>query len=241
MREFDMRCDAANLTKGEQWLSELTSENVPLKLGLSRSVAVPRILHPPSSHALVMECVPGENLGDAQLSDETSALIASDLILLHLHGLLRGPALHCDLHPGNIILHREHRGLILVDWNPVIQIPPESRGALHELMIQLHTTGGLCSMDEYSALGVRIKTGMHAPEKLLQMGKFFNLPCMVDGDFNLTECLQEFQKFQFPEWLLLLQKATMALSSTLVSLKVPSDFVRSRVDGLLRGPLSPSA
>lgn len=244
MREFDMEFEANNVIKGQQWLSELTSQNEQKGLGLSLAVTTPQILRS-NSQVMVMERALGSNLAEFPLTAMDPGIkksIAYDLILVHLHGLLCGPVLHCDLHPGNIIIHPEHHGMTLVDWNPLITVPPKDQKALHDLMTQLHTRSGLSSVDKYAALGVCPREGVQKlSTTTLQMGKLYNLCNMVSGDFDLTKCLLEFQEFHFPEWMLLWQKATMAVSNTLVHLGVTSELVSARVDELLQRPLNLSS
>jgi len=229
-----------NAMRGHQWLSQLTAQNGNRKFGLLGTVKAPEIVKA-NSFVLVMKQVIGYNLAEAPLSrmsSEVKESIASDMILVHFHGLLIGPVAHCDLHPGNIMLQPDHKSVTLVDWNPLMSVPQGDRQALHALILQLHRNSGLAPFELYAALGVQPRKDVHIVRTdMLGMGKLYNLPSTISGAFNLTDCLSEFQKFHFPEWMLLWQKATMALSNTLVHLSASSNLVSSRIDALLNGPL----
>jgi ubiquinone biosynthesis protein len=101
----------------------------------SESVSVPR-LHPDLSteRVLVMDFVPGAlRIDDPALpSDRRSA--AALTALRALYGMLfRWGLVHCDLHPGNLLV--TDGGLVLIDFGYVAELGPDDRTAFAELFL----------------------------------------------------------------------------------------------------------
>jgi len=176
---------------------------------------------------MLMQFMPGQNLKDstAVLDDGQKAFIIDDLLEIFLHGLLIGPLLHTDLHPGNVLWKVDRAGLTVVDWGLVVRIPDEHRGTILNLLWQL-LNGGTTTRARletvFTELGVTRKDVVEQPsseEHYVELGKFFDLVAGARGQLDISNMLRASHNFDLPDWILLWQKATGALVNTLAYMK----------------------
>merc|ERR1719230_264723 len=224
MREFALREECTSMNMGREWLDKV-AEDYEFGKDYFR---VPAVLRS-SNDTLLMEYIDGKNLIDVfpkgeRVDDALASKVMSDLVALYVHGLIIGPILHADLHPGNVLL--SHRmddsgfedGLALVDWGVVCEVPKEKRIFVAEFLE--HCAGETrCDLKALYA-----NLDFHPLHDLENSGsdvwtpltKLFDLVAQGDMDpDDLEPVLQAMNSFQRPRWVNMWEKATGALTASL--------------------------
>merc|ERR1712232_629835 len=126
MAEFDLLAEKENTEQAAMVLEQGVQA-----LGFDRNrFAVPQVLEVSEDRSvLLMQFVEGSNLStqfpqDGEWQPQESSQLVKDLIGMYLHGLIVGKLVHADLHPANIISHRER--VTLLDWGMVMRLPEEA-------------------------------------------------------------------------------------------------------------------
>eukprot|EP00927_Polykrikos_kofoidii_P066758 TRINITY_DN62322_c0_g1_i1.p1 TRINITY_DN62322_c0_g1~~TRINITY_DN62322_c0_g1_i1.p1 ORF type:complete len:390 (-),score=62.51 TRINITY_DN62322_c0_g1_i1:46-1215(-) len=240
MNEFDLRVEAKNMGKGSKGL-RLAASVFGHPEDYFRVPGVLQIAQ--SGEVMLMELDEGETLKDVSLSSSERKLITEDLLKIFVHGLVSGPILHADMHPGNVLVTKGRPGLTLVDWGLVLPIPSEKRLIVHELLMTLlrpprQADATLETL--FKALGVVPKGGSvgeisrnhgslidvadssEAVEgPYTQLGKFYDIVAGANGDLDISGMLRVMHDFDWPDWVLLWQKSTGALVNSLAHIKAP--------------------
>jgi len=220
MLEFDLLQEAANMEKGRQWLSRVANDfDHP-----EDHFRVPKV-QKSSGHAMLMEHVQGLNLLEKlqeanPVNDEIEKSVVKNLLEIYLHGLLVGPILHADLHPGNVMLDDCNR-LVLVDWGIVVGVPSEFRPDVYQLLSCLVNNKGLGREATLKKLLTKMECAPKScePVQYTQLGNLFDVVAGAEGKIELPLMLTEMNRIAWPRWVILWQKATGALVTSLVHLK----------------------
>jgi len=172
-----------------------------------------------------MEHVQGLNLLEKlqeanPVNDEIEKSVVKNLLEIYLHGLLVGPILHADLHPGNVMLDDCNR-LVLVDWGIVVGVPSEFRPDVYQLLSCLVNNKGQGREATLKKLLTKMECAPKScePVQYTQLGNLFDVVAGAEGKIELPLMLTEMNRIAWPRWVILWQKATGALVTSLVHLK----------------------
>jgi predicted unusual protein kinase regulating ubiquinone biosynthesis (AarF/ABC1/UbiB family) len=228
MNEFNMNVEARNMEKGAAALRS-AADFFRHQRDYFRVPGVIQVS--PSGDVLQMDFVSGQNLAESQLDDRRRERVAQDLIEIFFHSLLYGEVVHTDLHPGNVMVTGQppgwEPGLAIVDWGLVLQVPREHRGNVGKCLCKLcGSTAHTSFEDLFKAFGVTMKHPEHplTEHEYTRLASLFDIVAGAQGEIQLIEMLREMHKFDWPDWVLLWQKATGALVNTLTHLKAASLF-----------------
>jgi len=224
MREFDLCEECTSMNMGREWLDKAAKD---YEYGKDY-FRVPAVLRS-SNDTLLMEYIDGQNLIDVfpkgkRVNDDLASKVMSDLVALYVHGLIIGPILHADLHPGNVLLsyRKDHsgweHGLALVDWGVVCEVPKEKRILVAKFLE--HCAGVMrCDLEALFA-----NLDFHPLHDLENSGgdvwtplsKLFDPVAQVGmTPDDLKPVLQAMNSFQRPRWVNMWEKATGALTASL--------------------------
>merc|ERR1711924_397668 len=147
---------------------------------------------------------------------------------LYVHGLLIGPLVHADLHPGNVLVTQDGDqkwgpGFTLVDWGITCRVPLENRDAVSRL---LQASTGMLKCDLRSLFIDELQFTSRdggRPEDLpedtwMQLHNLFDPVAQVRG-LDLGALLPTMNLVRWPRWVTLWQKATGSLVASLKHLR----------------------
>jgi predicted unusual protein kinase regulating ubiquinone biosynthesis (AarF/ABC1/UbiB family) len=238
MGEFDLRVEKRTMEKGQEWLQQ-AAQFFAYPQGLVRIPQVKEVS--PDGSAMLMELMPGTNLVDRfpkgvshDIKEKEKKEIAKILVELFVHGLVIGPLLHADLHPGNVIVSDGTSGVALVDWGITVVVPPGFRGTVCQLLQTLTPSKtNLTSNNDLRLLFQKLQCQPREQEiDYKQLGNLFNVMAQVKG-ISLPSLLKEMSRIQRPGWMIKWEKATGALVSSLVHLGVDADVLEGYYENAL--------
>lgn len=239
MREFDFRWEADLMGQGQQWLQS-AGEFFSYPPGFVRTPEVKEVSSDGS--VMMMEMIQGMNLvarfpkgASCDMKEkEKKNDIAKVLVELFVHGLVIGPVLHADLHPGNVM---ESDGVVLVDWGITVVVPTALRGTVCQLLqCLMPSKANLTSNQDLQQLFEKLQCmpkGQYSQEiDYKHFGHPFNVIAQVKG-IEPPSVLKEVE-VQRPRWMTLWEKATGALVNSLHHLDVDANVLEEYFDNVLK-------
>lgn len=202
------------------------------------AVIIPEVIAVPHRHVLVMERISGLSKVAAGQGNDRIALDRASMLVFEM--LFEGGLMHCDLHPGNLLMHPSG-ALVLLDWGMCAPISARDRLALARFFM------ALIASDAEAGMQVCLETGTPIAATVDEVGLLNAVAGLFDatsrapvGDFELSSFAAALMRAQARHGLCATASFSlpiMALATfegQLKELDPDADFQRSALPSVLR-------